>query len=635
MKFKNKNAYLTIIMLVVMIASLLTSVFTIFAEESESTATVAPSTSTGDVTISYAGLSAVKAEAEPYNQDKVGLYFNHQGEKTESEFAFYFRVKESVVKNAFADYSSFSKGCVIQALYREKSEEIADDAGWKAVMGEYISSSQQTDSANNEEYIYMTVDLYDGGMKNLEAGKTYEIIVEFYEKQESADRAKRCSTNIMEVNYTSEMHDAWKSFFAARAGVTLEEGRVNESVLTGIGNILQFLMGYVMKFFYSITSNYLISIFLFSLLIKIVMFPTGIKQQKNMVKQAKFAPKQMAIQKKYKGRTDQKTMSKMQEEIREAQAAENISMTGGGCLPMILQMVILIALYGVIRNPLTYMSGVSLDAVNLIKQYFVDLGTVSATSINEINVIGYLTENFEQVSEFLSENFSYVLTDFIAGKEALPNFVLFPGFNIADSPDFKNPNLLLIIPVLVFVSYYLSMKITRKLSYQPPRMEGTPDMAASMKIMDITMPAISTFICFSVPSMLGIYWIFQSCIGVLQSFILKKMYPFPVYTEEDYKKAEDELKAKHQHKKSKDIDESYSEEKKARSLHIADDDEEYAVLPDRPSVYDLPKDKQAEIKEENEKKEKTSNKNSKKDNKKSKTGGLIEKAEINDKEKPE
>ncbi len=633
MKLRNKNAYLAIMMLVVLIASFVTSVITVVAEDSESTA--APSTSTGDATISYAGLSQVKAEAEPYNQNKVGLYFNHQGEKTNSEFAFYFRVKESVVKDSFADYSSFAKGCVVQALYREKKEGLADDAEWKAVMGEYISSSQKTDSATNEEYIYMTVDLYDGGMKNLEAGKTYEIIVEFYEKQESADRAKRCSTNVMEVNYTSEMHDAWRSFFAARAGVTLEEGKVNEKILTGIGNFLQFLMGYVMKFFYSITSNYLISIFLFSLLIKIVMFPTGIKQQKNMVKQAKFAPKQMAIQRKYKGRTDQKTMAKMQEEIREAQMAENISLTGGGCLPMILQMIILISLYGVIRNPLTYMSGVSLDAVNLIKQYFIDLGTVSATSINEINVIGYLTDNFEQVSTFLQENFSYVLTDFIAGKEALPNFVLFPGFNIADAPDFKNPNLLLIIPVLVFLSYYFSMKITRKLSYQPPRMEGTPDMAASMKIMDITMPALSTFICFGVPSMLGIYWIFQSCIGVLQSFILKKMYPFPVYTEADYKKAEDELKAKHQHKKSKDIDESYSEEKKAKSLHIADDDEEYAVLPDKPSVYDLPKDKQAEIKEANEKKANSSNKNSKKNNKKSKTGGLIEKAEIDNEEKPE
>lgn len=629
MKFTNKKAYLAIVMLVVMIASLLTSTFTALADDGETTE--APSTTTtsadnGNATISYAGLSDVKAEAEPYNNDKAGFYFNHYGEKTKSEFAFYFRVKESVVKNSFKDYSSFEKGCVVQALYREKNEALKEDERWTAVMGEYITSSQKTDSSDNEEYIYMTVDLYDGGMKNLEAGKTYEIIIEFYEKQESSERAKRCSTNVMEVKYTSEMHVAWRNFFAARAGVTLDEGKVNDKVLTGITNFLQFIMGYVMKFFYSITSNYLISIFLFTLIIKIVMFPSGIKQQKNMVKQAKFAPKQMAIQKKYKGRTDQKTMTKMQEEIREAQAAENISMMGGGCLSMIIQMFVLIALYGVIRNPLTYMSGVSIDAVNLIKQYFIDFGAVSATSLNEINVIGYLAENFDQVNQFLSENFFYVLTDFVSGKDALPNFMLFPGFNMADSPDFKNPNLLLIVPVLVFISYYVSMKITRKLSYQPPRMEGTPDMAASMKIMDITMPAVSTFICFRVPTMLGIYWIFQSCIGILQSFILKKMYPFPVYTEEDYKKAEEELKAKHQHKKSKDIDESYSEEKRAKSLHIADDDEEYVELPYKPSVYDLPKEEQEKITKENDKKDSLSKKNGKKDNKKS--SGLIDKAEI-------
>lgn len=627
MKFKKNNIYLAITMLVVILVSSLISTFTVMADETDGTDD--KNTNNSKATIKFSELSDVKVEAEPYNSGNTSMFFQQYGEDKKSEFAFYFRVKEEVVKNSFAEYSSFEKGCVIEALYREKTEGAAEDANWKPVVGQVIATSQKT--ASNEKYIYITVDLYDGGMKQLEAGKTYEIIVEFYEKQESANRAKRCSTNVMEVNYTDEMNDEWRHFFAARAGVELDEDNVDTRVLTGIGNFLQFIMGYVMKFFYSITSNYLISIFLFSLLIKIVMFPTGIKQQKNMVKQAKFAPKQMAIQKKYKGRTDQKTMAKMQEEIREAQMAEKISITGGGCLPMILQMIILISLYGVIRNPLTYMSGVSVDAVNLIKQYFIDFKGV--TSINEISVIGYLSENFEQVTLFLKENFSYNLTDYISSSGNLPNFVLFKGFNIANEPSFKEPSLLLIIPVLVFASYYFSMKITRKLSYQPPRMEGTPDMSASMKIMDITMPALSTFICFTVPSMLGIYWIFQSCIGVLQSFILKKMYPFPVYTEEDYKKAEDEMKAKHQSKKSKDIDDSYSDEKKAKSLHISDDDEEYAVLPEKASVYDLPKEKREELKESKENKQ-TSSKNNDKKSKKSKSNGLIEKADIDDK-KPE
>ena len=155
MKFRNKNAYLAIAMLVVIIASMLTSTFIAFAGDGE--ATEAPSTNTtvgnGDATISYAELSDVKAEAEPYNDSKAGFYFNHYGEKTKSEFAFYFRVKESVIKDSFNNYSSFEKGCVVQALYREKNEALKEDEGWNAVMGEYITSSQKTDSSNNEEYI--------------------------------------------------------------------------------------------------------------------------------------------------------------------------------------------------------------------------------------------------------------------------------------------------------------------------------------------------------------------------------------------------------------------------------------------------------------------------------------------------
>ena len=628
MNFKMKRAYTAIVMLAVLLVGSLCSSFISIAEEAATTTPV--NTEEADKSISYDKLSDKKINIELYNQNKAGMYFDmiEAGKNgKDSKFAFYFRIEQSVIKECYENYAEFKDTCALQALYREKAEGLADNEGWKAVESvEIIEADKTTDSANKKEYINLAVDLYGGGMKDIEAGKTYEIIFQFKEKHTGAERIVRCSSEKVEVTYTSEMYVSWRNYFATRAGVDVDNGKINESTFS-IGTSLQYCMGYLMRLFYFITSNYLVSILLFAVVIKIVMFPTGIKQQKNMVKQAKFAPKQVAIQRQYKGRTDQVTMQKMQREIQEAQAAENISLTGGGCLPIIIQMFILIALYGVIRNPLTYMSGVSVDAVNLIKQYFVEFAGASPTALNEINVINLLAADFESVAEFLESNFSYVITNYVT-LDKLPNFELFKGFNMADSPSFEKITILWIVPVLVFFSYYFSMKITRKLSYQAPRMEGTPDMAAGLKIMDITMPALSTFICFSVPSLLGIYWIFQSIIGVVQSYILKKMYPFPVYTEEDYKKAELEYKEKHKSKRAKEREEKYSEERKSKSLHYSDEDEEYAVLPERTSVHDLPKSEQEKIKENNQKK---SSNNSNGKGGSSSGSSIIGKAEMDDK----
>lgn len=115
--------------------------------------------------------------------------------------------------------------------------------------------------------------------------------------------------------------------------------------------------GWVLDLCYKIVPNYLVAILLFALIIKIVMFPLGIKQQKNSQKQARLRPKELAIRKKYAGRNDKATQQKAQQEIMELYQKENYSMFGG-CLPLLIQFPIIIALYNVIRNPLQYMLGV-------------------------------------------------------------------------------------------------------------------------------------------------------------------------------------------------------------------------------------------------------------------------------------
>ncbi|MBR7164920.1 MAG: membrane protein insertase YidC, partial [Clostridia bacterium] len=110
--------------------------------------------------------------------------------------------------------------------------------------------------------------------------------------------------------------------------------------------IISVPFGYVFKALNGLTGSYLFSIILFSIILKLVLFPFSIKQQKNSQKQAALRPKENIIRKKYAGRTDRSTMLKMNTEIQEMYQKENYNPMGG-CLPMILQMLVLLAVYGV------------------------------------------------------------------------------------------------------------------------------------------------------------------------------------------------------------------------------------------------------------------------------------------------
>ena len=105
--------------------------------------------------------------------------------------------------------------------------------------------------------------------------------------------------------------------------------------------------GSILAAFDSFTGHYLLALFLFALMIKIILCPFGIKQQKNSVKQARLKPKEMAIRSKYKGRTDQPTMQKMQNEIMDLYQKEGYNPMGG-CLPIVLQIPVFLALYWVL-----------------------------------------------------------------------------------------------------------------------------------------------------------------------------------------------------------------------------------------------------------------------------------------------
>ena len=109
------------------------------------------------------------------------------------------------------------------------------------------------------------------------------------------------------------------------------------------------LLGLMLSFFNSITGSYALALLFYALVFKIVLLPFNIKQQKNQVKSAKLTPKIEIIKAKYKGRKDPQTMQKMQQEIMELQQKEGASPLSG-CLPLLIQLPIIMLLYTVIQN---------------------------------------------------------------------------------------------------------------------------------------------------------------------------------------------------------------------------------------------------------------------------------------------
>lgn len=327
-------------------------------------------------------------------------------------------------------------------------------------------------------------------------------------------------------------------------------------------------LGWIIRFCYSLTNNYAIALLLFALLVKIILFPLGIKQQKNMVKQAKLKPREMAIRKKYAGRNDQKTQQKQQEEIMQLYKEENFNPMGG-CLPLLIQLPILLSLYRVITQPLTYLCQFSKETITAITERITSLTTAAGEQIAEagIKASAYSAEitSITQMKELGFENFTDI-PGFAA--EVIPNFELFGGLNLALTPSVTNISWLILIPIFTLVFTLLSTKITKKLSYQAP---STQDVAnnSTMKIMEYSMPLLSTYITFTVPATIGLYWIYNNVFSILQQAILYKLYPYPKFTEEDYKAAEKAVGAdKKPAKKQKDPNAP-----KARSLHHIDDDE--------------------------------------------------------------
>ena len=350
----------------------------------------------------------------------------------------------------------------------------------------------------------------------------------------------------------------------------------------GFPGILLIWIGKFLGILTSLFGNsYLLALLVFALIVEILMLPVSIKQQKNMIGLAKLRPAMAKIEKKYAGRSDPQTMQKKREELMDLQQKEGYS-PFSGCLPMLLQLIIVgFILYPIITNPVYYMLNQSEEFSSALLYYATSpvgaggLGYALGSKGNVIELLSvFNSENIAGIANFAPiANGSEILARY--NELSVPDFTIFGGFiNLGEIPSFAS--ILVLVPILNIGAQWLTMFLTKK--WNPngtnPAAAADGQTAASMKIMEFLPLALTFFILFQLPAMIGVYWLIRSFISLGKQYIIKKAMPIPQYTEEEIKEMEKAEKERQKAQKA-----ALKAQPKVRSLHYIDDDD-YEELPE-------------------------------------------------------
>ena len=254
--------------------------------------------------------------------------------------------------------------------------------------------------------------------------------------------------------------------------------------------------GYVMRYIYEFVGNYALSLFLFALLVKVLMIPMTIKQKKSMLEQQRIQPMIQKIQKTYA--RDQR---RMQEEMQNLYDREGVSPMAG-CGSMLLTFPILIGLYGVIIQPLTYFMQISGEHITQIAQ-ILNFDTAAAGYHYQIQLATLIYENFDKVSH-VAESLMQV------------NFSLGP-ISMAAQPSFSQPSILWLLPIVSGATSYLMSWLQQKTN---PMQANNPQAQQTNKTMLLMMPLMSIWFGFILPVGLSFYWICNNVLAIVQDLLM-------------------------------------------------------------------------------------------------------------------
>ena len=289
--------------------------------------------------------------------------------------------------------------------------------------------------------------------------------------------------------------------------------------------ILSAPLGYVMEWIYKLLPNYGWDIILFTLLINIVKIPLQLSQQKSTAKMSAFQPMLQEIQTKYKDKPE-----KQQEEMLKLQQEFGYNPTAG-CIPMLLNFLVMFGVIGVVYNPLQRIFHISAAALTAAGEAMTAAGISFTAITRDTNIIAQVVAGNSGVVGCFSADQIATITEF-------SQHMNFLGIDLTRIPQI-GLSLDLVLPLLSVVTMFLSTHISMKASGQ--------QMQGSMKVTMYLMPLMYLFFCFTYPLAFSLYYVISNIVMTVQTQVMRKIYD-PEKMKEQYKA---EMEAKRKEKKRK------------------------------------------------------------------------------------
>lgn len=291
---------------------------------------------------------------------------------------------------------------------------------------------------------------------------------------------------------------------------------------------------WLVRLFYNLTNSYGVALILFTLVIKLIMLPFQMKSKKSMMRMSRVSGQMQELQKRYA-----KNQAKLQEEMQKIYEEEGVNPMSG-CLWSLIPFPILIALYSIIRQPITHFMMLSKDVLQTVVQSAADAG-VNLTNIvmmdkatgapalkdglyqmaayGQINLVKAVQEmGLSTPDGWFNVNYKFLGLDLTATPWEYVKSFTFTWAVIG----------VILIPILAGLSQFVFSKLTMKTQPQTDAAGG-----ASMKSMMYMMPLFSVYIAFIMPAALGVYWIAQSVFSLIQEAILNKTFSAKLSEEEE------------------------------------------------------------------------------------------------------
>ena len=362
--------------------------------------------------------------------------------------------------------------------------------------------------------------------------------------------------------------------------------KTSNFILKPIAWLLGQIVNLIFAGVYSLTVSHsmVISIILFTFLIRALILPLSLKQQRSSRKMQRIQPQIAKIQDKYKGKTDPESRQRMSAEMQELYS-KNKTSPFSGCLPLIIQMPILFAMYEILRNLPFYMTEMGklystmADTVMNVNGY-ADIMTESFAGVIK-GISKFDATNVNSVIDFLSHLSRTQWTEFMAAtklssdtafttlqaKQASIN--AFIGFNLSEAPGWGWPGI--IWPLLSGGTTWLQQWLMQKTNDRRQKMIGAESdqqkqQQQSMKVMNIVFPIMMAVIVVSMPLGIGVYWVASNIFSLIQQIALDK-----VIDREEYREAlkrRDEFEEK---KRIKEAAKSTIDQKTGKRIGTAQD----------------------------------------------------------------